>query len=108
MNFVIDVAFFSHKAGAIITNITTFYMSLSKISVKQPVGNAIQAAVTKRVFEAQDMSVADAYRDRICAELDITGKGYTQLLNNNSELTVKQLAVIAQVLEVPMADLLTY
>lgn len=76
--------------------------------LRTPVSNAIETTIAKRVGEARDMGLVEVYRERICEALGMSSKGYTQLLNNNSWPTVQQLAVIAQVLEVSMEELLNF
>ncbi|AMJ65015.1 hypothetical protein AXW84_05940 [Hymenobacter sp. PAMC 26628] len=76
--------------------------------MRAPVSNAIETVIARRVGEARDMRLVEVYRQRICEALGMSGKGYTQMLNNNSWPSVKELAVIAQVLEVPMEELLNY
>lgn len=83
-------------------------MEISQMVVRLPVHNAIESAIALRVGEARDLRLEEQYRERICSELGITSKHFTQILNNNSWVSVKQLAVIAQLLGMPMESLLTY
>ena len=70
-------------------------------------GNAIALVIDGIVSQTRKPDLRQDFRTRICTALNIS-KSYTQMLNNKLQPSTAQLAVIAQVLEVTVDDLLVY
>ena len=81
--------------------------AVKKETLRLVTGNAIELVIDGIVSQARKPELRALFRERICETLNIT-KSYTQMLNNKLQPTTAQLAVIAQVLEVPVEQLLVY
>lgn len=82
-------------------------IAVKKETLRHVTGNAIQLVIDGIVSQTRKPELRQDFRTRICTALNIS-KSYTQMLNNKLQPTTAQLAVIAQVLEVTVDDLLVY
>lgn len=75
---------------------------MTEQSLKEYKGNRLQLAIMQKVTEHQDEALEAYYKAKLQARLNISSNRLTHILNNHSQLTLKEAFNAAQLLEVPI------
>lgn len=76
--------------------------------LKEYKGNKLQLAIIQKVSEKQDTALEAYFKAKLQESLGISSNRLTQILNNHSQLSLKEAFKAAQVLDVRVDDLIKY